>query len=94
MRRSICCRAPAIPSTTHWMTAPLGGIWARPSVSGRAALARICGKPSQQRYHPFCSARCADIDLNRWLGGHYAIPAEEAETPEGAEPEKKEDGRE
>ena len=52
----------------------------------------LCGKASQQRYHPFCSGRCADIDLNRWLGGRYAIPAEEAETPEGAEPAKKEVG--
>jgi len=39
----------------------------------------LCGKPSQQKYHPFCSARCADVDLNRWLGGHYAVPTE-AET--------------
>jgi len=37
----------------------------------------ICGKPSVQRYHPFCSVRCADIDLGRWLGGRYAIPAAE-----------------
>ena len=36
----------------------------------------ICAKPSQQKYHPFCSNRCAQIDLHRWLGGHYAIPAE------------------
>jgi uncharacterized protein len=36
----------------------------------------ICGKPSSQQFHPFCSARCADIDLNRWLSGAYAIPAE------------------
>jgi uncharacterized protein len=35
----------------------------------------ICGKPSVQRYHPFCSVRCADVDLGRWLGGRYAIPA-------------------
>jgi len=35
----------------------------------------VCGKPSQQKYHPFCSARCADVDLHRWLGGQYAIPA-------------------
>lgn len=28
-------------------------------------------------YRPFCSKRCADVDLNRWLGGHYAIPAVE-----------------
>jgi endogenous inhibitor of DNA gyrase (YacG/DUF329 family) len=27
------------------------------------------------RYRPFCSKRCADIDLNRWLGGVYAIPS-------------------
>jgi endogenous inhibitor of DNA gyrase (YacG/DUF329 family) len=26
----------------------------------------VCRKPSVQAYHPFCSARCADIDLNRW----------------------------
>ena len=35
----------------------------------------ICGKPSTQQHHPFCSARCADIDLNRWLSGSYVIPA-------------------
>jgi len=37
----------------------------------------ICGKPSAQAFHPFCSARCADIDLNRWLSGAYVIPADE-----------------
>jgi endogenous inhibitor of DNA gyrase (YacG/DUF329 family) len=36
----------------------------------------ICGKPSSQQFHPFCSGRCADIDLNRWLTGAYVIPAE------------------
>jgi uncharacterized protein len=41
----------------------------------------ICGKPSSQEHHPFCSARCADIDLNRWLSGAYVIPA----TPEEEE---------
>ena len=34
----------------------------------------ICGKPSTQAFHPFCSARCTDIDLNRWLSGSYVIP--------------------
>ena len=43
----------------------------------------ICSKPSAQKYHPFCSARCAQIDLNRWFGGNYAIPAEEQEPDEG-----------
>lgn len=39
----------------------------------------ICRKPSQQKFHPFCSSRCSQIDLNRWLGGTYAIPAVENE---------------
>jgi endogenous inhibitor of DNA gyrase (YacG/DUF329 family) len=30
-----------------------------------------------QKFHPFCSNRCAQVDLNRWLGGNYAIAAEE-----------------
>jgi endogenous inhibitor of DNA gyrase (YacG/DUF329 family) len=38
----------------------------------------ICGKPSQQKFHPFCSARCADIDLGRWLTGRYTVASEEA----------------
>ena len=37
----------------------------------------ICKKHSVHKYHPFCSARCADIDLHKWLGGHYALPAVE-----------------
>jgi endogenous inhibitor of DNA gyrase (YacG/DUF329 family) len=44
----------------------------------------ICGKPTEERLKPFCSKRCADVDLHRWLSGSYAIPAadegEEAET--------------
>lgn len=35
----------------------------------------VCGKLSTQAHHPFCSGRCADIDLNRWLSGAYVIPA-------------------
>jgi endogenous inhibitor of DNA gyrase (YacG/DUF329 family) len=42
----------------------------------RAARAcPICGQPSSRATWPFCSRRCADIDLNRWLSGAYAIPA-------------------
>jgi endogenous inhibitor of DNA gyrase (YacG/DUF329 family) len=51
----------------------------------------LCGKPSQQKYHPFCSVRCANVDLNRWLGGHYAIAAEEEPDP-GDEPPPEKDG--
>ena len=39
----------------------------------------ICGKPAAQKYRPFCSSRCADIDLGRWLSGSYVIPAEAGE---------------
>jgi endogenous inhibitor of DNA gyrase (YacG/DUF329 family) len=39
----------------------------------------ICKKPSTQKHHPFCSGRCTQVDLNRWLGGQYAIPVEEDE---------------
>jgi len=51
------------------------------AVKGRCP---ICGKPATQKYRPFCSARCADIDLNRWLGGVYAVPAQEEPDPEDA----------
>lgn len=42
----------------------------------------ICSKPGVAEYQPFCSKRCADVDLGRWLGGRYAIAADEAEEPE------------
>jgi hypothetical protein len=37
----------------------------------------ICDKPAIEDYAPFCSKRCADVDLHRWLSGSYAIPAVE-----------------
>ncbi len=43
----------------------------------------ICGLPSIRAFHPFCSQRCADLDLSRWLNGSYVIPA--AAEPEEAE---------
>ncbi len=39
----------------------------------------ICGKASDPKYRPFCSRRCADIDLGRWLKGSYVIPGEALE---------------
>ncbi len=42
----------------------------------------LCGKPQDPAYRPFCSKRCADVDLNRWLKGAYAIPAEEEDEPD------------
>jgi endogenous inhibitor of DNA gyrase (YacG/DUF329 family) len=42
----------------------------------------ICGKPVVPRFRPFCSKRCADLDLGRWLGEAYRIPAEEDDDAE------------
>lgn len=39
----------------------------------------ICERDTDPRYRPFCSGRCADVDLGRWLTGGYAIPAEDVE---------------
>jgi hypothetical protein len=44
-----------------------------------AAKCAICGKPAEPRYRPFCSRRCADIDLHKWLSNGYAIPGEAVE---------------
>jgi len=40
----------------------------------------ICDKEAVAEYAPFCSKRCADVDLHRWLTGQYAIPAQEDES--------------
>lgn len=45
----------------------------------------ICGKPAQPRFRPFCSARCQTIDLARWIGGNYRVPATEEEPPSDGE---------
>lgn len=37
----------------------------------------ICGKAPAAKFLPFCSARCADVDLNRWLGGVYRVESDE-----------------
>jgi endogenous inhibitor of DNA gyrase (YacG/DUF329 family) len=49
----------------------------------KAAKCPICGKPAEAAYHPFCSKRCADVDLHRWLGGVYRVETNEA--PEDAD---------
>lgn len=37
----------------------------------------VCGKPPELTFKPFCSSRCADVDLNRWLGGVYRVETNE-----------------
>jgi len=39
----------------------------------------ICTKGTAEKYRPFCSKRCADLDLGRWLDGSYAIPSDDPE---------------
>lgn len=39
----------------------------------------ICDKPVDAAYKPFCSRRCADVDLQRWFSGRYAVPAVETD---------------
>jgi endogenous inhibitor of DNA gyrase (YacG/DUF329 family) len=49
----------------------------------------ICGRPQAEQFRPFCSRRCADVDLHRWLSGTYAIPAvedDEDESPSSPDP--------
>ena len=43
----------------------------------------ICEKDSDKSYRPFCSKRCADVDLAKWLNGSYAIPAAETDEEDG-----------
>jgi uncharacterized protein len=45
----------------------------------RRPVCAICGKPVVAEFRPFCSRRCADVDLNRWLSGVYAVPITEDE---------------
>jgi uncharacterized protein len=44
----------------------------------------ICKRPTVAEYRPFCSRRCADVDLGRWLTGGYAIPAGDDDDEDGA----------
>jgi hypothetical protein len=46
----------------------------------------ICGKPTDAAFKPFCSKRCADVDLNRWLKGVYAVPVKDDEDEDGERP--------
>jgi uncharacterized protein len=47
----------------------------------------VCGRPPVAQHRPFCSKRCAEIDLGRWLKGVYHVPTEEA--PGDADPDER-----
>lgn len=44
----------------------------------------ICGEETARAYRPFCSRRCADLDLAKWLNGAYAVPSRDPEDIEKA----------
>jgi uncharacterized protein len=47
----------------------------------KSAKCPICGRPPSDKTRPFCSSRCRDLDLHRWLSGGYVIPG--SDTDEG-----------
>ena len=51
-----------------------------------AADCPLCGKPVQERFRPFCSKRCADVDLDQWFKGGYAIPGAPADPANPSNP--------
>jgi endogenous inhibitor of DNA gyrase (YacG/DUF329 family) len=44
----------------------------------------ICAKPVVKQFRPFCSKRCADVDLHRWFSGAYVVAGKEEEDEDGA----------
>jgi endogenous inhibitor of DNA gyrase (YacG/DUF329 family) len=60
-------------------------------------LCPICKKPvaddepNKRSTHPFCSQRCKLIDLGRWLGGKYQIPASDSTEPADSPRDRRED---
>ena len=52
----------------------------------RAAPCPICGKPAATGHRPFCSKRCRDIDLGRWLRGVYRVETDEVSDENPSDP--------
>jgi uncharacterized protein len=53
---------------------PEGAAPGRRPARGKEKPCPICGKPATAASQPFCSERCRDVDLNRWLSGSYVVP--------------------
>ena len=64
----------AAKSRPQKLSPPTGTAHDEHQQKGRVAPCPICSAPSDPEYRPFCSRRCADVDLSRWLRGGYAIP--------------------
>ena len=48
-----------------------------PSPDASSRKCALCGKPQEAKFKPFCSKRCADVDLSRWLKGVYSVPTDD-----------------
>jgi endogenous inhibitor of DNA gyrase (YacG/DUF329 family) len=54
----------------------------QPDGAPTAGRCPICGKPAAEKTRPFCSSRCRDVDLHRWLSGRYIVPGSENDEEE------------
>ena len=56
----------------------------KPGQLPKGAITRcpVCSGPADPAMRPFCSVRCADVDLSRWLRGGYAIPGGQQDSDE------------
>ena len=50
----------------------------------------VCDRETDPKYRPFCSRRCADVDLGRWLTGKYAVPVEQGDNDDVGVPQERE----
>jgi uncharacterized protein len=57
----------------------------------RAARCPVCGKPRNTAYRPFCSRRCADVDLGRWFREDYVLPGRDGEAAVDLDPSAERD---
>ncbi len=56
-----------------------------PSAAPKPPACPICKRPSTAAARPFCSKRCADVDLHHWFAGSYAVPIDEPASRSGSE---------
>jgi endogenous inhibitor of DNA gyrase (YacG/DUF329 family) len=54
----------------------------RPGKAPKVQRCPVCGKPASEKTRPFCSSRCRDVDLHRWLSGRYVVPGSENDEEE------------
>ncbi len=54
-------------------------------LAGKKKPCPLCGKPGDDVYRPFCSKRCADLDLGKWFNGDYRVASDERPSEGGFE---------